>query len=111
MYFPKGFSFGGMLACFVAASIWNSSVISPEEFKHRVICITFGQPLIGIPLVEDIINTSHEFRESIHLIFDQTDVIPRLLRFASSTKAQLGSCNEKTETSPSSTTAVQASSH
>eukprot|EP00731_Ephydatia_muelleri_P033464 Em0030g21a len=87
-----GFSFGGMLACFVAASIWNSSVISPEEFKHRVICITFGQPLIGIPLVEDIINTSHEFRESIHLIFDQTDVIPRLLRFTSSTKAQLGSC-------------------
>lgn len=91
----------------MTASIWNSSVISPEEFKCRVICITFGQPLISIPHVEEIIKTSREFRESIHLIFDKNDSIPRLLRFASSSKTQLGSYNEKVESRTSPATAVQ----
>ncbi|KAL5491679.1 hypothetical protein EMCRGX_G017011 [Ephydatia muelleri] len=98
-----GFSFGGMLACSVAASIWNLSAITPEEFKRRVVCITFGQPLISIPYVEDIIKTSHEFQESIHLIFDQNDVIPRLLRFASSSTTQLSACSEKIENKTSAT--------
>ena len=99
-----------MLACYVAASIWNSSVIRPEEFKCRVICITFGQPLISIPHVEEIMK-SPEFRESVHLIFDKNDLIPRLLRFASSTKTQLSPFNEKTESRTSPVTAVQASSY
>eukprot|EP00731_Ephydatia_muelleri_P014672 Em0008g392a len=101
-----GFSFGGMLACSVAASIWNLSAITPEEFKRRVVCITFGQPLISIPYVEDIIKTSHEFQESIHLIFDQNDVIPRLLRFASSSTTQLSACSEKIENKTSATAAT-----
>ena len=96
----------------MAAGIWNSSVISPEEFKSRVICITFGQPLISIPFVENIIESSCDFRESVHLIFDDNDVIPRLLRFTNFTKTQSGACIEKADlirSSPSACTAMQVS--
>lgn len=75
-----GFSFGGMLACCIAARLWKESVIPIDVLEDRVICITFGQPLIAISYVQDTINTITKFENTIHAIYDQEDVFPRLLR-------------------------------
>ena len=76
-----GFSFGGMLACSVAANIWKRSQINTDALKDRVICINFGQPLINMPFVQDVIKDFQQFETTIYSMFTKEDVIPGLLRF------------------------------
>ena len=78
-----GFSFGGMLACCVAANIWNKSYINTDALEKSVVCITFGQPLLSIPLVQEVVKKFPRFEATIHSIFDKEDIIPRLLRYFS----------------------------
>ena len=45
-----------------------------------MICITFGQPPIDIPYVQETINNNPKFENTIHSIYDQEDIFPKLLR-------------------------------
>ena len=76
-----GFSFGGMLACYVAANIWKKSYISIGVLERRVACITFGQPLITLPFVQDTIQKFPQFEATVHSVFDKEDIVPRLFRY------------------------------
>lgn len=76
-----GFSFGGMLACCVAANIWKNSYQSTQSLEENVICITFGQPLISIPFVLEATRMFPEFEKTIHSVFDKRDLVPRILRY------------------------------
>ena len=78
-----GFSFGGMLACYVAASLWRMSFINGDVLEKNVICITFGQPLIPILYVEEAIKDFPQFEATIHAVYEKDDFFPRVLYYYS----------------------------
>lgn len=77
----SGFSFGGMLACCVAANIWEMSFISTEVLEKDVVCITFGQPLIAIPFVQSVMEKFPTFETTVHSVLDREDVVPHLFHY------------------------------
>ena len=95
-----------MLACCVAANIWEMSYISAKVLEKNVVCITFGQPLITIPFVQNVMKKFPQFEATIHSIFDKEDIIPRLLRYFrvgcihSHATASTASPSKKTPLSP-----------
>ena len=70
-----------MLACYVAASLWKDSFITMDVLERNVMCITFGQPLIGIPFnfLMEATSMLEKFKSSIHVILDREDLFPTLL--------------------------------
>ena len=76
-----GFSFGGMLACYMAANLWRMSFISGDVLEKNVICITFGQPLIPIPYVEEAIKDFPKLENTIHAVYEKDDFFPRVLYY------------------------------
>ena len=70
-----------MLACYVAASLWKESFITVDILERNVMCITFGQPLIGISFDFKSVATPlfEKFQSSIHAFFDREDLFPALL--------------------------------
>ena len=77
--FIIGFSFGGLLACYVAAYIWRASCLDVARLQRNVMCITFGQPLFSIPYVQEMIQIYPAFEQTLHLILDKEDIIPPIL--------------------------------
>ena len=71
-----GFSLGGLLACSVHAKVWNLPNISPH-IKENLVCITFGQPHIPIPWLDDLAEDSVS---TVHAVQFERDLVPRLLR-------------------------------
>lgn len=76
-----GFSFGGLLALQVTASLWKSPLLTEDNLKRNVACITFGQPLIHLPLVSEVAEEMPNFKLSLCSFFVHDDVIPVLMRF------------------------------
>ncbi len=76
-----GFSLGGLLALSVSALLWKLPLLSMEVLKKSVICITFGQPLISLPHVKDVVQGTPEFEGIVHSIFIKEDSVPRVLSF------------------------------
>ncbi len=70
-----------MLACCVAANIWKKSYLPTDILEKNVICITFGQPLMGIAFVQEVIRMFPMFEKTIHSVFDKRDLVPRILRY------------------------------
>ena len=71
-----------MLACCIAANIWRRSQINADVLKEQVICITFGQPLISIPFVQEVIrDCDPRFEATIYSMFTKDDIIPGLLQY------------------------------
>ena len=70
-----------MLACYAAANLWKKSFISGDVLEKNVICITFGQPLIPIPYVEEAIKDFPQFEATIHAVYDKEDFFPRVLYY------------------------------
>ena len=74
-----GFSFGGIVACIVASRVWKERVVLSEELiKRKLICITFGQPLIKLRALE---NEEANFFLLIRQVYMKSDVVPQLMRF------------------------------
>ena len=78
-----GFSFGGLLALSLAALLWKLPYFefSTDLLKENFICITFGQPIISLPAVQEVIEECPEFEAVVHSIFTKADLIPRLMKF------------------------------
>lgn len=70
-----------MLACCVAANIWKKSLLPIQVLEKNVICITFGQPLMGIAFVQEVTRMFPTFENTIHSVFDKRDLVPRILRY------------------------------
>ena len=81
MHTHAGFSFGGMMACHMAAVLWKGSSLDRDILKKNIICITFGQPLIPIVSVEEAINDHPQFEDTIHAVYEKDDFIPRVLYY------------------------------
>ncbi len=84
MFIPwsfSGFSLGGLLALSVSALLWELPLLSMELLKKSVTCITFGQPLISLPHVKDVVQGTPEFEGTVHSIFLKEDSVPGVLSF------------------------------
>ena len=78
-----GFSFGGLLALSLAALLWKLPYFefSTDLLKENFVCITFGQPIISLPTVQEIAEECPEFESVMHSIFAKADVVPQLMKF------------------------------
>ena len=74
-----GFSFGGLLASAVAASVWDTPYISSDLLNENMTCITFGQPLVSVDVIHKVVRTRPEMVKTIHAILTEQDQIPSLM--------------------------------
>ena len=65
----------------MAALVWDSSYISSRDLKENLACITFGQPHVTVPLLLKVAREQPDLTSTIHSIYWQDDVMPRLTRF------------------------------
>jgi hypothetical protein len=74
-----GFSFGGSLAQLCTLQLYSlCRSICPESLEKKLLCVTFGQPLMS-ESVPQIIDGNLD-RNRFHAIYITDDVIPRVLR-------------------------------
>lgn len=70
-----------MLACYVTANLWEGTYVSVNVLQKNVVCITFGQPLIRIPFVQEAIKHAPSIRQVIHSVYDKEDTFPLILHY------------------------------
>lgn len=71
-----------MLACCVTSYLWRAGfLLSVALLQKNVTCITFGQPLINIPFVENTLVRFPELEDIIHLVLDKQDKVPGLFHY------------------------------
>ena len=90
-----GFSFGGLLACAIAACVWNSPYISSNLLKENLACITFAQPHIPVPWLPEVARECPDLVSAIHTVYWEGDPVPRLARFLNECCSSLGSEESK----------------
>ena len=78
--FLLGFSFGGLLACTVAACVWDLPYISSDLLKENLACITFGQPHVTLQIVQKVATQRPDLTSTIHTVYSQDDCVPQLVR-------------------------------
>ena len=86
----SGFSLGGLLACAVAANVWNSAYIRTDVLQKSLICITFGQPHIPLPGVLQTAKEQPELASAIHTLHLYDDLFPRVLPLLNECCSELG---------------------
>ena len=78
--FNTGFSFGGLLACAIAASVWNTPYLSTDLLIENLVCVTFGQPFVAEQLVKRVALTRPGIVGTLHAVYTQDDLVPSLMR-------------------------------
>ena len=74
-----GFSFGGLLASAIAASVWDAPFISSDLLKENMTCITFGQPHVMIDVIQSVAKRKPEMISTFHSVYLEDDHIPSVL--------------------------------
>ena len=77
----SGFSFGGLLACLLAAKIWKLGGVDADVLKNKLNCITFGQPQLPIRSIQEVAARFPDFASNIHAVYLEEDMVPRVLKF------------------------------
>jgi len=90
-FFQIGFSFGGLLACAIASRVWDSDYIRSSLLKENLVCITFAQPHIAVPGLSQVAIEQPDLASTIHTIYWEGDLVPRLSRFLNECCSSLGS--------------------
>ena len=74
-----GFSFGGLLACAVAARVWDTPYIGSNLLKDNMACITFGQPLVAVQVIQRVVRRRPEIVSTLHAVYLEEDLVPSLM--------------------------------
>lgn len=82
------------MACCNAARLWKETYIGIDVLEKNVICVTFGQPLVAIPYVKETIKKYSKFEETIHCIYDDEDIFPKLFHGSNYSPGSLVTTNE-----------------
>ena len=67
------------MASAVAASVWDTPYISSDLLKKNMTCITFGQPLVSVDIVQKMARERRDIVTTVHAIFTEQDQIPSLM--------------------------------
>ena len=74
-----GFSYGGLLALSVTASLWRlPNLLSSDLLQRNVCCIAFGLPLFNLPHIQEAIDESPELASTVHSFYVKDDIFPQL---------------------------------
>ena len=65
-----------MLACCICAKLWHNTMADQDVLTQDLLCITFGQPLLPIKMVEDEISLFPLFEQAIHCVYCEEDPVP-----------------------------------
>lgn len=85
-----GFSSGGLIACMVSSLLWKeNSYIGSDELKANTMCLTFGQPIINLPCIAELVQKYPDFNTTLHQIYLKSDVIPQIFHCAASKQISL----------------------
>ena len=76
-----GFSFGGLLACSVAAKLCREPDLTAEQLQHSLVCITFGQPMISINVIQETAQQMPVFCAIVHCVLMSGDMLPFIMKF------------------------------
>lgn len=76
-----GSSFGGLLACSVTAKLCREPDLSVEQLQRNLVCITFGQPMVSINVIQETAQQIPVFNTIVHSVLLSKDVVPFVLRF------------------------------
>ena len=63
--------------------------LSLETLKKRVVCITFGQPLIRVGKIEETSRDCSYFKECIHSVLIKDDNVPSVLGLIENAKCSV----------------------
>ena len=69
-----------MLACSIAVQVWQRGYIPAQLLQENLVCITFAQPHLPVPQLADLARDRPEIASTIHAIYFEEDIVPRLLR-------------------------------
>ncbi len=69
-----------MLACSIAVRVWQRGYIPAQLLQENLVCITFAQPHLPVPQLADLVRDRPEIASTIHAIYFEEDIVPRLLR-------------------------------
>ena len=61
--------------------MWETPYISTDLLKQNLVCITFGQPHVSMPMLDRVASRRPELVSTIHSFQCEDDPVPRLLRF------------------------------
>ena len=67
------------MASTVAACVWETPFITSDHLKENMLCITFGQPLVSVEVVQRVVRNRPEIISTLHSIYLEDDHIPSLL--------------------------------
>ena len=75
--FFSGYSIGGILASALLVKVRRHCILN-EALSKNLTCITFGQPHLPVPGLDDVYFAS-DIEDTIHIILVGEDILPRLL--------------------------------
>lgn len=85
-----GFSSGGIIACMVSSMLWKeNSYIGSDELKSNTMCLTFGQPIINLPCISDLVQKYPDFKTTLHQVYLKSDLIPQIFYCAANRQISL----------------------
>ena len=71
-----------MLASCFTSHLWRAGILLSEALlQNNVMCVTFGQPLISIPYVQNTIQRFPQLENTIHLVLNKEDKVPSVLHY------------------------------
>ena len=62
------------------ARVWETPYFPVALLKQNLVCITFGQPHVTVPMLESAAAQNPELASCIHSFYCEDDPVPRLLR-------------------------------
>ena len=69
-----------MLACSIAVQVWKRGYIPAQLLQENLVCITFAHPHLPVPQLADMARDCPEIANTIHAIYFEEDIVPRLVR-------------------------------
>lgn len=83
----------------MTATLWKESYIPITDLEKNVVCVTYGQPLVKVPLVEHVVKCYEHFQDTVYHVYDREDTFPRVLRYFSSKQHTMTPLAPKSEVS------------
>ena len=70
--------------------LWkDNSFIGSDELKANTMCLTFGQPIVKLSCVADLVQKYPEFTTTLHHVYLKSDLIPRIFLCAANKQISL----------------------
>ena len=74
----------------VHSAVWNQSCLDIDDLKSSVACISFSPPMVTLDGVSETLSDCPDMKNNTHIVYIETDILPRLLQSSEFGKPQEG---------------------